>query len=407
MQDRLGNKRHAGRAQHRYGWGFMACGIFALFALPATPAQADSHIDVACGAGLTLHRVAVTPQGVKSYDFGGACSLRNTTVPFGKPVAAAVGQPPMSASARWDEASNAYSETLHLLAPQAYTVMIMRNLDLAGSKEYRVGTAPEQAAFKCNADPVINKDAHCTLVGQQNATGWGGPDDGFAWGPAHNRPLLAGVVTAAQAARKVVAAYPPIQCRDLRLSDASGAAKGSYKFNGTCQLYHSPDGSEGLRTTHVLVNANWNGVARQAKEGVVVLAPAAEGGGSWSTTYTCNDDPWRNAHAQCSKTAHLGHASLVYDPITDLIEQHPVAMGMAGSSRRNPLMHTPNAPKSPMHVPNAPKPTIGSGAHSLNPQPEPPSAKLHFGTKPVTAHPDSVSSQQRLHLPVVQKSAGH
>ncbi len=401
----------------------MACVAFALLASLTTPALAASHmrhVDVACGRGLTLLRVSATVQRTKSYTFGGACSLRTIydTGPWGE------GNPPLSASARWDPSSNTYTETLHLLAAQTFTVLTSRGESFTAGKTYRVGTAPEQATFKCDVDPVIDKSAHCTVVSQSNATGWGGQGDGFAWSAIHNKPLLAGVVTAAQAAaaaRHTAAAYPPIQCRDLRLTDAAAAAKGSYKFNGTCQLYHTRDGSKGLQPTHVMINGHWNSTARQAREGVLVLTSAIEGGGSWSTTYTCNDDPWRNRHAQCSKTAQIGHAPPVYDPVTDLIDQHPVAMGMGGNTTRQSMhvpdapksrkspMHVPDVPRSPMHVPDAQKPAAdGDGTHSLNARPGPSSSKMRaVKTKSSSAKRAAPSSQQRLQLPAVQNPAGH
>lgn len=362
------------------------CILFALLASLATPALAVSHmqhVDVACGRGLTLQRVSEGTQGTTSYTFGGVCSLR-TIYDTGPWVE---GHPPLSANARWDKASNTYTETLHLLAPQKFTVRTTRGEQFWSGKDYRVGTAPEEATFKCDVDPVVNKAAHCTLVSQSNATGWGNQGDGFAWSAAHNRPLLAGLATAAQVravARQTAAAYPPIQCRDLRLTEADTAAKGSYKFNGTCQLYHTRDGSKGLQATHVLVNGHWNPTARQAKEGVMVLTAANEGGGSWSTTYTCNDDPWRNAHAQCSVTAQLGHPPPVYDPITDLISRHPVALGMVGAKGGH---------KTPMHVPDAPKP----------PQSHPLSGRLPAGVVP------SQSKSHGMHVPAApgSSSAAH
>lgn len=427
MQDQSATQRDTSRVKPHYAWGFTATGLFALLAMAATPAFAVSHmrhLDVSCGSGLTLHRASEAAQGVKTYDFGGVCTVRTIydTGPWG------VGNPPVSANASWNPTTSTYTESLHLLAAQTFEVETTRGESFTAVKRHRVGTSPEEATFKCDVDPVVNKAAHCTLVSQHNGTGWGGQGDGFAWSAAHNRPLLAGVVSAAQvtaAAKHTAAAYPPIQCRDLRLTDASASAKGSYKFNGTCQLYHTADGSQGLQATHVMVNGSWNATARQAKEGVMVLAPAIEGGGSWSTTYTCNDDPWRNAHAQCSKTAQLGHESPVYNPITDLIDRHPVAMGMAHVAAPQPMhvpdapksrlhvpaapmvpthvkdapkspMHFPDAPKSPMHVPDAPKPGSGSGSHSLNPQPEPPSSKSQDGKAKQSGRKQPAASQKPL-----------
>ncbi len=171
----------------------------------------------------------------------------------------------------------------------------------------------------------------------------GGRRDGFAWKAINNTPLLRGRATAGQVAslsrRKRTA---QINCRSLHLNGATGVPNGktrSYTFNGTCSLYHTRSGSQGLQVTQVLVSGNWE--FPQAMEGVAVLTDSGKGGGNWRTTYTCDKDPWIHRDAQCSRTMKLGHsAPPVYDPITDLIALHPVALGMAKLSQAENLSKT-------------------------------------------------------------------
>lgn len=346
----------------RDGIRHLRCVFLVLLALPAlqaSPLRAGTtmlYTDVVCGSGLTLQRASETASGAKSYGFGGVCSLRGAVSGDTGTWASVAGRPPVSAFAHWDKGSHTYAETLHLLAAQTIGKL-------------HVGTAPEQATFTCDVDPIVNRRAHCTLVKQDNATGWGGQGDGFAWGPVHNKPLLAGTATAAQVAA-VSKHSTPIRCRDLHLQKGSGGVDPRYQFNGTCKLYHTQDGSKGLQVTHVLVNGRWDAAGRQAKQGVTVLSAPSEGGGGWTTTYTCNDDPWRNAHAQCSVTAQLGHPPPVYDPITDLLDRHPLAMGMG---RQKTPMHFADAPhpsahKSSTHLQVATKaqPTAKPAMHTLS-----------------------------------------
>ncbi len=139
--------------------------IIRLSVLPS-PAHAGFvaliRLDVFCGAGLHLQRTSKLG-AVQSYVFGGECALASdlTTGP------AAEAHPPLSATARWDQASGAYTETLHLLAAGVYGGHYADN-------KVKVGTGREEASFKCDVDPVINRAAHCTLIRQSNATGWGG-----------------------------------------------------------------------------------------------------------------------------------------------------------------------------------------------------------------------------------------
>jgi len=316
---------------------------------PPPPKQAEwQRVDVACGNGLKLQRASGIPGGaVHTYVFGGECTLASDydTGPWTE------GRPPLSATARWDKASGTYTETLHLLAPRKFSVAMDRGNDVkfTTGKDYHVGTGREEATFKCDADPVINRTSHCTLITQHNGTGWGGADasgygsqrnDGFAWKASQNQPLLIGRATAAQAA-SLSGHTARIDCRGLRLIDATGVPNGrkrSYRFDGTCRLYHTRNGSQGLQVTQVLLSGYWEG--QQAKEGVMVLTDGMKGGGSWSTTYTCNEDPWLNRNAQCSKAVRLGgrgKAAPVYDPITDLMDRHPVALGMANARQATKL----------------------------------------------------------------------
>jgi len=262
--------------------------------------------------------IGVLPGSKKhSYQFSGNCILyggsRTSHMHYARPVAA---------TANWDLASHTYQETLHLLAAE----------NIHG---FAVTTAPEYASFKCDVDPVIYSKATCTLEVQLNSTGWGYTDTGFAEKAAHyKKPLLAGASTldkATSLSRKYAKQFPAIQCSGLHLIAATGALPGkkkhTYKLNGTCQLYHTKDGKKGLEVTHVLVHADWDGTGQRAREGVTVLTKSNEGGGGWTTTYTCDDDPWLNPHAKCSKTSRLGNNPPVYKPITDLIDRHPVAQG--------------------------------------------------------------------------------
>lgn len=300
-------------------------------ALNPTPARADykaKYHDVVCGSGMSLSQASGVPAGaVHSYVFRGFCSLRTIydTGPYVE------GHPPLVGTGRWDKASSTYHESVRSLSAIKFEYTFARGPNGMWGTYTNITTAPEEANFTCDVDPVINKSAHCSLNNQFNGTGWGDQHDGFAWRVLRDRPLLAGLATEAQAKARSKS-NPPISCRGLHLTAATGVPKGhkrTYKFSGTCKLYHTQDGSGGLRVTHVLLRGEWDQVAQQAKEGVTVLTMPIQGGGGWSTTYTCDLDPWLNPHAQCSKTAGLGHQPPVYDPITDVINRHPVALGMA------------------------------------------------------------------------------
>ena len=113
------------------------------------------------------------------------------------------------------------------------------------------------------------------------------------------------------------------------------------------RLYHTKNGSQGLQVTQVLLSGYWEG--QQAKEGVIVLTDGMKGGGSWSTTYTCDKDPWINRNAQCSKAVRLGGRGKVppvYDPITDLMDRHPVALGMANAAQAAKLSRAQHGSRS-------------------------------------------------------------
>lgn len=310
--------------------------------LQPVPARAEhllQYSDVACGSGLSLSKASGVPAGsVHDYVFRGVCSLRSifSTGPWVE------AHPPLVATARWERATGTYHESIHLLAPLTINQAECHDCNPNFSSPVDVTTQPEDATFKCDVDPVIHGSAHCTLVDHYNATGWGGKYHGFSQSAVHDRPLLTGRATLNQAAAmsKHAAAHALVNCRGLHLSDATGVPGGkmrSYKFSGTCQLYHTPDGSGGLQVTHVLANGKWDALAQQAKEGVTVLTAPNQGGGGWSTTYTCTADPWLNRHAQCSKTSQLGKMPPVYDPITDILARHPITMGMVNLGRATEL----------------------------------------------------------------------
>lgn len=345
--------------------------LLGLTGLQAMPARAASHwqrADVACGNGLRLQRASGVPGGtVHTYVFEGFCSLLSDydTGPWVE------GHPPLSATARWDKASGTYTETLHLLAPRKFTILLTRGELFTAEKDYRVGTGPEEATFKCDVDPVINRTSQCTLITQSNDTGWGGRNgrnDGFGWKALHNQPLLAGRATVAQAAARS-RRTARIDCRGLHLTDATGVPNGrnsSYRFEGTCRLYHTKSGSQGLQVTQVLVSGNWE--PPQAKENVMVLTDPIKGGGAWNTTYTCNEDPWLNRNAQCSETVRLGgrgKPAPVYDPITDLMVRHPITFGMANTSQAAKLSraHHGSQPRHAAKQPAAPPRIFKSIGH--------------------------------------------
>ena len=319
-----------------------------LHAAPARAGHVMEYSDVACGSGLKLSHASGVPGGVHSYVFGGVCSLR-TMFSTGPYVEA---HPPLAATARWDKSSHTYSEHLHLL--QAIVIKQYASHDSSPNfySNVPVSTDPEDANFKCDKDPVINKGAHCSLVRQYNGTGWGDQHDGFAWNAVRGRPLLSGRATLSQA--KALSKHNAlIGCNGLHLTAATGAPNGkvrTYKFNGTCELYHTLDGSGGLQVTHVLANGKWDAVSQQAEEGVTVLTAPIEGGGGWSTKYTCTDNPWLNRHAKCSKTFQLGHPPRVYDPITDILDRHPITMGMVNAEQATQLSEKSSHHQSSAHA---------------------------------------------------------
>jgi hypothetical protein len=321
------------------------------------PARANNFLydDVVCGGGLKLSHASGVPGGdVHTYVFGGVCSER-AMYQKGPYVAAHL---PLAATARWDNSSRTYSEHLHFLA--ADTIVDCGGDHPGGAvfcSSTPVTTDPEDATFKCDEDPVINKGAHCSLVSQHNGTGW----DGFSKSEGTGQPRLLGLATASQASA-FSKQNARISCSGLHLTAATGAPNGkkrTYKFGGTCELYHTPDGSDGLQVTHVLANGKWDALAQQAVEGVTVLTKPNEGGGSWSTKYTCTDDPWLNPHANCSKTFQLGNPPPVYDPITDILDQHPITMGLVNAKQAAQLSksHKGSSKQAKM------QPIIGFGHH--------------------------------------------
>lgn len=308
--------------------------------LHAMPAQANKFLynDVACGGGLKLSHASGIPGGVvHSYVFGGVCSER-AMYQKGPYVAAHL---PLTATARWDKGISTYSEHLHFLS--ADTIMDCGG-DKVGGKtwcaSYKVTTDPYEATFKCDEDPVISKGAHCSLVSQYNGTGW----NGFSRGA---RPLLLGVASVSQA--RALSKHNAIGCSGLHLTAATGVPKGkkrTYRLIGTCNLYHTPDGSGGLQVTHAVVHGIWDAMAQQAQEYGHVFANTNEGGGGWNIKYTCTDDPWLNGHAKCSRTSPAGHPLPVYDPITDIADRHPVTMGMVNAKQAAQLSEKSQHQKS-------------------------------------------------------------
>jgi hypothetical protein len=335
-----------GRLQSLAGALLLAWAV--LHGVPARAGHVMEYSDVACGGGLKLSHASGVPGSVHSYVFGGVCSLR-TMFKTGPWVEA---HPPLAATARWDNSSHTYSEHVHLL--QAIVIKQYASHDSAKNfySDVPVSTDPEDASFKCDEDPVINKGAHCSLVSQYNGTGWGDQHDGFAWNAVRGRPLLAGRATLSQA-RALSKHNALISCSGLHLTAATGAPNGklrSYKFSGTCELYHTADGSGGLQVTHVLANGKWDALAQQAEEGVTVLTNPIEGGGGWSTKYTCTDDPWLNPGAKCSKTFQLGNPPPVYDPITDVLARHPITMGRVNAKLAAQLSEQSSHQKSSAHA---------------------------------------------------------
>jgi len=368
--------------------------MFSWMALHSIPADAAEkrllRVDVACGNGLRLKQASGVPNStIHDYIFGGFCSFR--AMYYTGPVVD--GHPPLDARARWDGASSTYTESLHLLASTTYKVMdVIPDGDTFISdsdfRKYRVSTGPEEASFKCDVDPVINTSAHCTLITQHNSSGWYSPDfthqggrDGFGWSATHNKPLLAGRTSSQQAAlvsKQTAASHPAINCKGLHLIHASGVPGGKthdYKFNGTCSLYHTSDGNDGLQLTHVLVSAHWDAFAQQAKESYIILTPPAEGGGAGSIVkYTCSADPWLNGNAQCSRTtpvgrvptvydSHTGSTTPVFDPITDFRARHPIAAGRANASKAAQLSSQAKTAKSGGQKATISRPEIEFGHH--------------------------------------------
>ncbi len=303
--------------------------------LYAVPAQATASVDC---SGLKLTKASGVPgSSTHNYTFAGTCNLDDPHPK--KNVDEYTGTGPAVASARWDGNNHTFSEHVHLPGG-ADTQKITHGGSLFSSSTYvnkgpHVGTGAEDATFNCDVDPVIHKGAVCTLVSHYNATGWGDQNGGFAASAVNGRPLLLGMATVSQA-KRLSKHNGSINCSGLHLTAATGVPGGNirtYKFSGTCELYHTQDGSGGLQVTHVLANGSWDAQAQQAEEGVTVLTKPNEGGGGWSTKYTCTDDPWLHPHAKCSKTFQLGKTPTVYDPITDILDQHPITMGRVNAKQ--------------------------------------------------------------------------
>lgn len=314
----------------------------------------NEELDVDCGHGLHLKQATgVHGSDVHTYAFGGACNLRIVTTDGPSTVAT----PPLVASAHWDKTSSTYTESLHLLAP-----ITVNNLDPDGTQAH-VGTYPEVASFKCDVDPVINRNAHCTLVSQYNDTGWHSPinskyytnigdqADGFAWKPNHNRPLLLGLASKSQAiALSRRNKHQPISCTGLKLVSVHILHNSTrrYHFDGTCELYHTADGSGGLRLTHVFVTGFWNANGQEAQETFDVAVPGNEGGGLYRmANYTCAANPFIHGNVQCSLEKPLNKVAPVYDPITDLRAKHPIAAGRANPVQVAKLLKAHSHSKKP------------------------------------------------------------
>ncbi len=180
--------------------------------LQTVPAWAKlQYLDVACGSGLKLTQASGVPDGnVHSYVFEGSCSLLSvlTTGPYIN------DRPPLAATARWDNRTHMYTENLHFLSAAKITM----NAGDGWTGTAQITINPEEATFKCSADPVIHKDAYCSLIKQHNDTGWGKQNDGFAWQPIHNRPLLLGATTFSEAS--ALSKNNTISYSSLYLTDA-------------------------------------------------------------------------------------------------------------------------------------------------------------------------------------------
>lgn len=312
--------------------------------LPAVPAWAVhfvgmKELDVNCGSGMHLNQATGVPgASVHTYAFGGACDLRvlSTDGPVN------VTAPPLVASAHWDLASKTYTESLHLLGATTVTHI------WTGQPDLHLTTYPEVGTFRCDVDPVIHLGAHCSLESQYDDTGWhsSGDDqvDGFAWKANHNRPLLLGLATEAQAASlSHKNKHSPISCDGLKLVSVHLMPKSitrRYHFDGTCELYHTEDGTGGLRLTHVFVTGFWNANGQEAQETFTVAAPGNEGGGLYRlANYTCSANPFIHGNVQCSLEKPLAKVSPVYDPISDLRAKHPIAAGRANPAQVAKLLN--------------------------------------------------------------------
>lgn len=384
--------------------------------LQAAPARARHFVgldrfDVACGSSLHLRQASGVPgSGVHTYAFGGACQLRLITTDGPENYAA----PPLVASAHWDQASNTYTESLHLLAAATY-----RNIWTA-QPDIHVGTYPETATFKCDVDPVIHRGAHCSLQSQYDNTGWhsrGGPDgdgghggdqvDGFAWSANHNRPLLLGLASATQAASlSRNSKRPPINCDGLKLVSVRDLPNRirSYHFDGTCELYHTADGSGGLRLTHILLTGTWNAPGQGAQESFTIAAPDNEGGGFYRIAdYNCTADPFVHGNVQCSLEKPLGKIAPVYDPITDIRARHPIAEGKTTPAqvakligpKRGPSRFNRGAVAASAHAGNlhAASVHLPSTMHRMSP------SGMHLHASNGGAHPVSVRAGTAMRMP--------
>ena len=378
--------------------GVSAALLLSGMVLHAAPAQATAYVDC---SGLKLTKASGVPgSSTHNYAFKGTCKLDDPHPKKGIDEYTGVGA--AVASARWDGNSRTFTEHVYLPGG-ADTDKISHGGGLFYSttnvdKGPHVGTGAEDATFNCNEDPVIHKNPICTLVSHSNATGWGNQNGGFGASASIGMPLLQGMATVSQA-RALSKHNTRISCNGLRLTAATGVPGGkkrTYKFNGTCELYHTLDGNGGLQVTKVLATGSWDAIAQQAEEGVTVLTKPNEGGGGWSTKYTCTDDPWLNHHAKCSKTFQLGKTPRVYDPITDILDRHPITMGLVNGKQATLLSEKSHHPKTTAHVGKKHGPSLANrgvvagSAHSNM-------GNLHIGTSS-SPRPKSRIAPNGIHL---------
>ncbi len=163
----------------------------ALAFLASPAAEGSVFLDSNC-TGLKLKSASGVPGSpVHEYSFSGTCAIMWSTGDGERKWSRIV---PANASARWDAASQEFSESFNVLA------------SFEGAGFWSVGPGEVRTTFKCNDDPLIS-NAACGVVTHSNESGFL-PFSNPA--KKQTRPLLKGKTTLAEASKKSAESAPKL-----------------------------------------------------------------------------------------------------------------------------------------------------------------------------------------------------